>query len=156
MFGVDLSDLIAAAGRLQLIWESVGIEFCFIGGLAVNHWGQPRQTDDVAATVWTDFGNEQPIIELLLKNLFARIERSELISFRRTRLRICGPSDLVILKAFANRPHDWVDIRGILIRSELKLDWNLIDTELTVLANLKEEPEIVDQLRRLRNSMTSN
>ena len=65
-------------------------------------------------------------------------------------IRTCGPSDLVILKAFANRPRDWEDIRCILLRSKSKLDWSLIETELTQLANLKEEPEIVEQLQALR------
>jgi hypothetical protein len=81
------------------------------------------------------------------------INRSQLESFRETQLRICGPSDLVILKAFANRPHDWTDIRGVLVRSGPMLDWPTIEMELTVLAELKEEPEIMDQLREMRNSV---
>jgi hypothetical protein len=48
---VDLSELVSAAARLQQQWEAVEIEFCFIGGLAVARWGQPRQTNDVDATI---------------------------------------------------------------------------------------------------------
>jgi hypothetical protein len=66
----------------------------------------------------------------------------------------CSASDLVILKAFANRPRDWQDIRGILIRSGSQLDWSLIDSEITVLANLKEEPEILTQLAELRDQLS--
>jgi Nucleotidyl transferase of unknown function (DUF2204) len=183
--------LIAAAVRLQADWESRGIEFCFIGGLAVQHWGEPRLTNDVDATVWTDFGNERPVIKQLLENLSPRIEDAagfavvnrvllaqekdgvdvdislgafpferDIIARSKKQavagnslIRICSPSDLVILKAFANRPRDWQDIRGVLIRSNSELDWELIFAELTQLAALKEEPEIVDQLNNLRTQL---
>ncbi len=58
--------------------------------------------------------------------------------------------DLTGLIVFANSARDWQDIRGILIRSGSLLDWNLIDSELKVLAELKEEPEILEQLYSLR------
>ena len=188
----DLSHLVSAANRLQGHWESQNIDFCFIGGLAVQHWGEPRLTGDVDATVWTEFGNERPVVAQLLENLSPRIENAEgfalvnrvllaqesygvdvdvslaafpfeleLIKRSRKRpfiggklLRICDASDLVILKAFANRPGDWQDIRGILIRSESVLDWEHINTEITILAELKEEPEIIDQLKDLRKRLS--
>jgi len=81
------------------------------------------------------------------------IDRAQVELFRETPLPICGPSDLVILKAFANRPHDWIDIRGVLVRSAKLLDWQLIDEQLSILAELKEEPEIVTQLAVLRKSL---
>ena len=188
----DLSHLVSAANRLQGHWESQNIDFCFIGGLAVQHWGEPRLTGDVDATVWTEFGNERPVVAQLLENLSPRIENAEgfalvnrvllaqesygvdvdvslaafpfelkLIKRSRKRpfiggklLRICDASDLVILKAFANRPGDWQDIRGILIRSESVLDWEHIKTEITMLANLKEEPEIIGHLKDLRERLS--
>jgi hypothetical protein len=190
MNDLDLADLISTAATLQRNWEERGLKFCFIGGLAVQHWGEPRQTSDVDATIWTDFGRERPIIDWLLEGLKGRIENAaqfalinrvllvqdpsgvavdvalaalpferELIErakrqpYRQTRLLICSPSDLVILKAFANRPRDWQDIRGIMIRSASQLDWQLIDTELQVLADLKEEPEIIQTLANLRKGI---
>lgn len=190
MNDVDLADLISAAARLQASWRSMGFEFCFIGGLAVQHWGEPRQTNDVDATIWTEFGNERPVIQKLMEQLPGRIEHAdqfalvnrvllvqeasgvdvdislaafpyeqELIhrsreqSFRGEGLVICGPSDLIILKAFANRPRDWQDIRGVMIRSGSQLDWQLIESELQVLAELKEEPEILEQLHNLRSEL---
>lgn len=191
MNDVDLADLISAAARLQASWKAIGFHFCFIGGLAVQHWGEPRQTNDVNATIWTQFGNERPVIRLLMEQLKGRIENAdqfalvnrvllvqeasgvdvdvslaafpyerELIdraqeqSFRGVGLVICEPSDLVILKAFANRPRDWQDIRGILIRSATLLDWKLIESELGVLAELKEEPEILIKLQTLRTEIS--
>ena len=190
MNDVDLADLISAAARLQVSWKSMGFEFCFIGGLAVQHWGEPRQTNDVDAAIWTEFGNERPVIQRLMEQLPGRIEHAdqfalvnrvllvqeasgvdvdislaafpyeqELIrrsreqSFRGVGLVICGPSDLIILKAFANRPRDWQDIRGVIIRSGSQLDWQLIESELQVLAELKEEPEILEQLHNLRSEL---
>ncbi len=186
-----INDLILAAERLQHCWDQAGTRFCFIGGLAVQRWGEPRLTNDVDATVWTEYGNEQPVIDELLKELFPRIEdaagfarlnrvllvqesqgvdvdislaafpfeldviqRSSLQKYNNgVLLRICDPSDLIILKGFANRPRDWQDIRGVLIRSSRLLNWPRIDQELSMLADLKEEPEIVDQLVKLRHSL---
>lgn len=191
MADFELHDLVRAAQRLQNRWESEGYDFCFIGGLAVQRWGEPRLTNDVDATIWTDFGKERYVVGELLKELSPRIEdaavfatvhrvllvqdsegvdldislaafpferdvinRSTKQPFNRgVELRICDPSDLVILKAFANRPQDWPDIRGVLIRSASLLDWPRIDRELRILAELKEEPEILDQLANLRQSL---
>lgn len=185
----DVSDLVAAASRLQRLWTNEGFDFCFIGGLAVNVWGQPRHTNDVDATVWTDFGNERPIVDQLLLKLTGRMDAADefamlnrvllvqesggidvdisLAAFpferalldrarpqqlRGEAIKMCGPSDLVILKAFANRPHDWTDIRGVLVRSGSQLDWSLIESEVQQLAELKEEPEIITRLTELRKS----
>jgi hypothetical protein len=54
---------------------------------------------------------------------------------------------------FANRPRDWQDIRGILIRSQSEIDWELINAELSQLADLKGEPEIMEQLNSLRKQL---
>jgi hypothetical protein len=64
-------------------------------------------------------------------------------------LRTCTADDLVVMKAFAGRPQDWIDVEGILIRQQGKLDWKYIYTQLTPLAELKEQPELVEQLRTL-------
>ncbi len=190
----DYSFLVDAAIGLQSAWEAQGIRFCFIGGLAVQHWGEVRMTQDIDATVLTGFGNEQLLIEQLLMTLtprisdavrFAKLNRvllgqdchgvpidvslsgmpyeTELIQRSQRReyltgksIQICGASDLVILKAFANRVRDWQDIRSILIRSAMELDWNLIETVLKILSELKEEPEILTNLRRLRETVRSD
>jgi hypothetical protein len=83
------------------------------------------------------------------------IQRSSLqtIDPQQAPLRICGPSDLVILKTFAGRPQDWLDIRGTLIRSKDKLDWELIQRELQNLLALKEELESLDRLLVLRATL---
>lgn len=46
------------------------------------------------------------------------------------RLRTCTAEDLLVLKAFANRPRDWQDIEGIVARQnrlDRRLLWPLLD-----------------------------
>ena len=70
-------------------------------------------------------------------------------------LLTASAEDLVVLKAFAGRPQDWVDVEGILIRQADSLDWSLIVDELTPLCELKESPETVDQLLALRDQLAA-
>jgi hypothetical protein len=65
-------------------------------------------------------------------------------------LRLCSAEDLVVLKAFAGRGQDWVDVERIIVRQTGKLDWSYIREHLRPLAELKEAPEILDQLERRR------
>ncbi len=66
-------------------------------------------------------------------------------------LRVCSAEDLVVMKAFAGRPQDWIDVEGILIRQRGRLDWRYIYANLQPLADLKEAPELVTQLRALES-----
>jgi hypothetical protein len=66
--------------------------------------------------------------------------------------RICSAEDLIVLKAFAARPQDWLDIEGVISRSGSALDRGLIVEELKPLVELKEEPEIMARLVGLLES----
>ena len=66
-------------------------------------------------------------------------------------LRTCSAEDLVVLKAFASRPQDWVDVESIAIRLRSTLDWKLVFEELEPLAGTRESPALLDRLRELRN-----
>jgi Nucleotidyl transferase AbiEii toxin, Type IV TA system len=65
-------------------------------------------------------------------------------------LKICTPEDLIVSKAFADRDKDWIDIQSVLIKQE-NLDWIYIFEQLKPLVELKEEPEILLKLEKLRN-----
>jgi hypothetical protein len=66
-------------------------------------------------------------------------------------LRICSAEDLIVFKSFAGREVDWRDVQAIIARQgAAKLDWKYIEKQLTPLAEAKEQPELLDQLRRLR------
>lgn len=66
-------------------------------------------------------------------------------------LRTCSAEDLVVLKAFASRPQDWLDIESVALRQRRTLDWSLILEELAPLAAARETPESLDRVRRLRD-----
>ena len=65
-------------------------------------------------------------------------------------LRTCSAEDLLVLKAFASRAQDWVDIERIIVRQTGKLDWSYIHEQLRPLVELKGVPEILDELERRR------
>ena len=68
-------------------------------------------------------------------------------------LRTCSAEDLVVLKAFAGRAQDWLDVEKVLVRQRRKLDWNLVYAELDPLVALREMPESLERLRQLRASV---
>ncbi len=79
------------------------------------------------------------------------IERATAYRFlAELRLHTCSAEDLIVLKAFADRPRDWADIKGIVSRSGSRLDWLTIETELQPLCEAKDSPHIVPRLAVLR------
>lgn len=67
-------------------------------------------------------------------------------------LRVASAEDLLILKAFASRGQDWIDVESIICRHNDQLDWALIEQELSILAEMKEEPQIMQELWRRRQA----
>jgi hypothetical protein len=61
-----------AADALQNFLREQQWRFCFIGGLAVQHWGEPRVTRDVDVTLMAGFGSEEKIAQALLKRFHPR------------------------------------------------------------------------------------
>lgn len=59
----------------------------------------------------------------------------------------CSAEDLVILKAFADRPKDWNDVETVAMRQEIKLNDEYISEQLAPLCDLKESPEIIEKLK---------
>ncbi len=64
-------------------------------------------------------------------------------------IRTCSAEDLVVLKSFASRPQDWIDVEKVVIRQGSRLNRSLIVEELSPLAELKEEPETMERLAGL-------
>lgn len=61
----------------------------------------------------------------------------------------CSAEDLIVLKAFANRGRDWLDIEGILVRQGSGLEFEYITDRLKPLCELKDSPEIIEKLHHL-------
>ena len=53
-------------------------------------------------------------------------------------------------KAFADRPKDWMDIEGVIIRQGNALDWPYVREQLAPLPELKEAPQLLESLERTR------
>ncbi len=80
------------------------------------------------------------------------VERSSVFVYPpQIALRTCSAEDLLVLKAFAGRSQDWVDVERLIVRQTGKLDWRYISEKLAPLAELKGEPEILEQLDRRRS-----
>ena len=183
-----MNALIKLSLSIQGICEQQQWPFCIIGGVAVQHWGEPRFTKDVDLTVLTGFGGEESIVDGLLEHFEPRIPDAREFSLKNRvlllrdpegigidvalgalpfeeaavkraknievhpniHLRLCTAEDLIVMKAFADRPLDWNDVKGIIIRQgNENLDWSYVFQHLTPLAALKEQPEIVSRLRTL-------
>ena len=65
--------IFAAALEVQTFCRSRGFRFCFIGGLALQRWGEPRLTLDVDLTVLSGFGREAEFADEFLSAFASRI-----------------------------------------------------------------------------------
>ncbi len=184
-------DALETALRLQEFCQVQKWSFCFIGGLAVQRWSEPRVTDDVDVTLITGFGTEDPFIDALLALDWLEPRNPNAREFAQTRrvlllqtsggigvdiamaafpfeisaterakeielipgisLRLCTAEDLIVFKTFAARPQDWRDVEMTIVRQgDAKLDWGYIREQLIPLLELKEQPDLLDQLEALR------
>lgn len=64
-------------------------------------------------------------------------------------IQTCSAEDLIVLKAFAGRDQDWLDIEGVATRQGHRLDSQLIWRELEPLLELKEDETAIGRLERL-------
>ena len=67
--------LFAEALALQqvLFERGWGSRFCFIGGVALQHWGEPRVTRDLDLSLFTGFGGEAEVVDVLLGQFEGRV-----------------------------------------------------------------------------------
>ena len=61
-----MNALFAAAAEIQTSLQCAREKFCFIGGVALQRWGEPRLTRDVDLTLLCPYGAESPLVERLL------------------------------------------------------------------------------------------
>lgn len=68
-----MSALFTAAAEIQDYLRRANDRFCFIGGIALQRWGEPRFTRDIDLTLLCPFGTEAQTADRLLANFAARI-----------------------------------------------------------------------------------
>lgn len=64
-------------------------------------------------------------------------------------LKTCSAEDLIVLKSFANRTKDWLDVEGIIFKQGSSLDTDYIFKQLKPLCEAKESPDILTKLQSL-------
>lgn len=187
-----MKTVLGAALEVQRHLSQLDERFCFIGGIALQRWGEPRLTRDVDVTVLAPFGEEGPTADRLLAAFRPRIEDAREFAVRNrvlliqseggiavdvafgavpfeercvarssewrlgsdAILRTCTAEDLIVLKAFASRAQDWIDVESIAIRQHQKLDWKLVFEELEPLAAVRDVPGLLDRLRQLQQDVS--
>jgi len=68
-----MTPLITSALELQQFCEDKKWRFCFIGGMALQVWGQQRLTRDINITLLTNFEHEQVFVDALLQHYRGRL-----------------------------------------------------------------------------------
>ncbi|MGQ0813777.1 MAG: nucleotidyl transferase AbiEii/AbiGii toxin family protein [Gemmatimonadota bacterium] len=98
--------LFREAARLQESLNSMGCRFCFIGGIAVQHWGEPRVTRDLDISLFTGFGGEPPVIDAVLSNYGARISNARDFALQHRVLLVVTGGGVEVDIALAALPYE--------------------------------------------------
>ena len=85
-----------AAADLQRHCEDRGWRFCLIGGIALQRWGEPRETIDVDVTLLTGFGHEEEFVRELLSWYEARVPEPLAFALANRVLLLQAPSGAVL------------------------------------------------------------
>ena len=89
-----INRILEAAAELQAFCERQRYRFCFIGGLAVQRWGEPRVTNDADLTLITGFGPEEKFVDALLHNFRGRRPDAAEFALRRRVLLLMAENNV--------------------------------------------------------------
>jgi hypothetical protein len=89
-----VNPLFAAALDLQQFCRARSWRFCFIGGLAVQRWGEPRLTLDVDCSIMTGIGDEIGYVDALLSAYAARVDGPREFALSHRVLLVSHPSGI--------------------------------------------------------------
>ncbi|MFI5301497.1 MAG: nucleotidyl transferase AbiEii/AbiGii toxin family protein [Polyangiales bacterium] len=101
-----MSPIYAAALEIERACAAEGFAFCFIGGLAVQRWGEPRMTADVDLTLLTGFGGEEPYVDALLARFAARISDAREFALRHRTLLLVASNGVHLDVALGAMPFE--------------------------------------------------
>jgi len=99
-------DLVSEAVRLETFLQSHGWRYCFIGGLAVQHWGEPRLTRDLDLSLLTGFGGEASYVDALLGVYLPRMEAARDFALARRVLLLRSEGGVGIDVSLAAYPYE--------------------------------------------------
>ncbi|MGD9841024.1 MAG: nucleotidyltransferase [Candidatus Bipolaricaulis sp.] len=75
-------NLLQAAIEVARFFEERGMRYFVIGGLALQHWGEPRLTRDVDITVLAQPGDLEPFVDAVLNRFSPRIPDARAFALR--------------------------------------------------------------------------
>ncbi|MBS1854543.1 MAG: hypothetical protein JST11_04195 [Acidobacteria bacterium] len=99
-------DVFKAAANLQEFCDRQGWRCCYIGGIAVQRWGEPRVTRDVDLTLLTGFGGEADFVDALLAAYSGRIHGAREFALRNRVLLLQTPDGVGIDISLAALPFE--------------------------------------------------
>lgn len=99
-------ELFREARALQHHLEERGWPHCFIGGVALQHWGEPRVTRDLDLTVFTGFGGEAPVVDGLLARYRGRRPDAREFALRHRVLLLSTPAGIAVDVALGALPFE--------------------------------------------------
>ncbi|MCC7306296.1 MAG: nucleotidyl transferase AbiEii/AbiGii toxin family protein [Acidobacteria bacterium] len=76
-----MKQVLEAAKEVQDFLEENEWRFCFIGGIALQRWAIPRNTNDVDLTIMTGIGPEEVVTQAILERFESRITEDPLKFF---------------------------------------------------------------------------
>lgn len=101
-----MNPLFGAALELQAFLQVRHWRFCFIGGLAVQRWGEPRLTLDVDCTLLTGFGEETRYVDELLAHFDGRVEAAREFALANRVLLLYGAARVPLDVALGAMPFE--------------------------------------------------
>ncbi|MBC7974103.1 MAG: hypothetical protein H7138_03895 [Myxococcales bacterium] len=91
-----MNPILEAAVEVERIVRAARFPFCFIGGLAVQRWGQPRMTADIDLTVVTGFGDEERYVDVMLASLRPRLTDARSFALRHRTLLLIATNGVQV------------------------------------------------------------
>jgi hypothetical protein len=88
-----VNPIFAAADEVERACRAAGFSFCFIGGVAVQRWGEPRMTVDVDLTLLTGFGGEARFVDALLASFRGRLPDAAAFALQHRVLLLTASND---------------------------------------------------------------
>ncbi len=101
-----MNPIFAAALEVQEFCRTQGFRFCFIGGLALQRWGEPRLTLDVDLTVFSGFGRESHYADQFLSAFAPRIPDAREFALRHRVLLLLGRAGIPLDVALGAMPFE--------------------------------------------------
>jgi hypothetical protein len=101
-----VNPIFAAALEVQEFCRAQGFRFCFIGGLALQRWGEPRLTQDVDLTVISGFGGEPEYADQFLSAFAPRIPDAREFALRHRVLLLLGRNGIPLDVALGAMPFE--------------------------------------------------